>query len=174
MPVYENSVRRVGKNMRHGFRLTILAMALAAFALPQSERSSVAQRFTTAHNAVRAKVGVGPLAWSEDLAKLAQAWANRLIANGQFDHSHNPKTGENLYEMTGGSASPEIVVNSWASEANDYSYTSNTCRGVCGHYTQIVWADTKAVGCAVAQKGQREVWVCEYGPPGNYVGRKPY
>lgn len=169
--------------MRHGFRLTILALAAVSAAVPQWRRfgetgaakpSSISQSIVAAHNAVRAKVGVGPLAWSDDLAKIAQDWVDKLIANGHFEHSRNPKTGENLYEMTGASASPEIVVNAWASEARDYNYTANTCRGVCGHYTQIVWADTKEVGCAVAKKGSREVWVCEYGPPGNYVGRKPY
>jgi pathogenesis-related protein 1 len=45
---------------------------------------------------------------------------------------------------------------------------------MCGHYTQIVWRNTKAVGCAVGGKGAREVWVCDYDPPGNYVGQRPY
>lgn len=136
--------------------------------------SALPREMTSAHNGVRAMVGTAPLAWSGRLATVAQDWADHLLANGQFNHSHNPKYGENLFEITGGSASPGDVVKAWADEARDYRYSSNNCEGVCGHFTQIVWRDTKEVGCAVARAGRREVWVCEYDPPGNWVGRKPY
>jgi len=126
------------------------------------------------HNAVRSRVGTAPLKWSEPLARVAQEWADRLMQNGQFVHSHNPKYGENLYEISEGTATPGLVVKAWADEVADFDYRSNSCRGVCGHYTQIVWNDTREVGCAVARGGRREVWVCEYDPPGNWVGRKPY
>jgi pathogenesis-related protein 1 len=45
---------------------------------------------------------------------------------------------------------------------------------VCGHYTQIVWRDTTSVGCAAQSCPQGEIWVCDYSPPGNYVGQHPY
>jgi hypothetical protein len=32
---------------------------------------------------------------------------------------------------------------------------------------QIVWAKTRAVGCAVAKCPRRGIWVCNYDPPGN-------
>ena len=135
---------------------------------------SLSRDMVAAHNAVRATVGTSPLRWSEQLAKVAQEWADRLMASGEFAHSHNPKFGENLYEISGASADSAIVVKAWADEVHGYEYRSNSCHGVCGHYTQIVWNDTKEVGCAVARGGKREVWVCEYDPPGNWVGRKPY
>jgi len=136
---------------------------------PPSPREMVA-----AHNAVRARVGTAPLTWSGGLATVAQDWADRLMASGQFVHSHNPNYGENLYEIRGAAATPALVVKAFADESGDYDYRSNTCRSVCGHYTQVVWGDTKEVGCAVARGGGREVWVCEYNPPGNYVGKRPY
>ena len=143
--------------------------------VPTSKQSFIARDLVADHNAVRARVGTPGLIWSDHLAEVAQEWADKLMANGQFVHSHNPKYGENLYEITGAVASPAEVVNAWAGEVKDYNYKSNTClRGMCGHYTQIVWNDTKEVGCAVGRGGRREVWVCEYNPPGNYVGRKPY
>jgi PadR family transcriptional regulator len=49
-----------------------------------------------------------------------------------------------------------------------------SCRGVCGHYTQIVWSNTREVGCGVARDSNREVWVCNYNPPGNWIGERPY
>ena len=128
----------------------------------------------SAHNDVRLHAGVPLLAWSNRLAAHAQDWANTLLSRRQFFHRPNPRYGENLFEIVGATASPAQVVHEWASEARDYNHRSNTCRGVCGHYTQIVWRDTKAVGCAVARSGGREVWVCNYDPPGNWVGERPY
>jgi len=42
----------------------------------------------------------------------------------------------------------------------------------CGHYTQIIWADTQKVGCAYhnCNKGNEGAFfVCHYWPPGNYA-----
>jgi pathogenesis-related protein 1 len=127
-----------------------------------------------AHNSVRTQVGVPPLVWSDQLASVAQEWANHLLATRTFTHRPNNQYGENLYMIRGGSASPSEVVGYWADEAKGYDIRTNTCTGVCGHYTQIVWAKTRAVGCAVAADQYEEVWVCNYDPPGNYVGYRPY
>jgi uncharacterized protein YkwD len=142
--------------------------------LPAAKASSLAQEMVSAHNIVRARVGTAPLTWSDRLAGIAQTWADRLQASGQFAHSPNNDLGENLFEIAGAPATPSRVVNDWAGESRDYDYGSNTCRAVCGHYTQIVWNETKEVGCAVARGGGREVWVCNYDPPGNWAGKKPY
>jgi len=59
------------------------------------------------------------------------------------------------------------------------------CNGVCGHYTQVVWAETTSVGCGYAICNGRDLvpsWtgdnagylVCQYSPPGNFVNRAPY
>lgn len=127
-----------------------------------------------AHNAVRSRVGVPPLIWSARLAATAQDWADYLIAAGVLIHSPNNSHGENIYAITGGTASPEDVVSAWAAEAARYSIGSNSCGGVCGHYTQIVWRATREVGCAVSTSPGRQAWVCEYDPPGNIVGFRPY
>lgn len=144
-------------------------------AKPTPEVSPAANQIVAAHNAVRSKVGVPPLAWSDELAQVAQSWANRLVASGAFEHSRNGY-GENIFELsgTGFSSNPSQVVSAWATESQNYQYETNSCTGVCGHYTQIVWRDTKAVGCGVAHDGKREIWVCNYAPFGNIVGEKPY
>jgi pathogenesis-related protein 1 len=127
-----------------------------------------------AHNAVRARLRLDPLAWSDRLAARAQDWADTLLARRQFEHRPNSPYGQNLFAIDGARASAAQVVDRWAAESRDYDYASNHCRGVCGHYTQIVWRDTKRVGCAVARGGGREVWVCDYDPPGNWQGQRPY
>jgi hypothetical protein len=129
-----------------------------------------------AHNLIRSKVGVPPLAWSDNLAQVAQKWANKLIVAGAFQHSPETRYGENLFRITGDGATsnPFDVVNAWGGESDFYRYDTNTCHGECGHYTQIVWRDTKQVGCAVARDPRHEVWVCEYAPFGNVIGERPY
>jgi pathogenesis-related protein 1 len=139
-----------------------------------SPSQSWSHEMVAAHNAIRARVGVGPLSWSDRLATVAQKWAETLLARNQFAHSRNKLYGENLFEISGGASSPHEVVENWASESLSYDYKINACADVCGHYTQIVWASTRSVGCAVARKPGHEIWVCEYEPPGNYVGERPY
>jgi len=127
-----------------------------------------------AHNEIRAQVGVPPLTWSDRLEEIAQDWANTLLSRREFSHRPNGKLGENLFAITGARSSSAEVIRAWADEARNYDYRSNRCRDVCGHYTQIVWRDTQKVGCAVARDNRREIWVCNYDPPGNWVGHRPY
>jgi uncharacterized protein YkwD len=128
-----------------------------------------------AHNRVRAQVHVPPLVWSDSLAQYAQSWANTLANNHQFYHRPHLTFGENLYLIQGGGYStPEQVVAAWASEARDYDARANTCRGPCGHYTQLIWRNTKRVGCGVARRQATEIWVCNYDPPGNIIGERPF
>jgi pathogenesis-related protein 1 len=126
------------------------------------------------HNAVRSRLSLPPLVWSDQLAAVAQQWAETLLARDEFLHRPRSAYGENLFDMAGAHASPTQVVSLWASEARNYDHASNRCNGVCGHYTQIVWRDTTGVGCGFARSARREVWVCEYNPPGNWVGRRRY
>lgn len=135
---------------------------------------SIADEMLAAHNALRGRLNLPPLAWSEKLAKAAQQWADTLIEDGAFHHPAKSAWGQNLAEFYRDEQFPSQVVEAWASEAAAYDYRTNRCTGMCGHYTQLVWRDTKEVGCAVARRRDREVWVCDYRPPGNYVGRRPY
>jgi pathogenesis-related protein 1 len=139
---------------------------------------------TAAHNAVRANVVPEPaepmpaLVWDGEIAAVAQAYAERCV----FEHSGGDY-GENLYAAAGQAVTPQQVVDAWASEVAVYDYASNGCSGVCGHYTQIVWADTRRLGCGAAHCtvnspfsgfAEWDHWVCNYDPPGNWVGEKPY
>jgi len=137
---------------------------------------------TAAHNEARANVDPAPakpmpaLSWSSEIAAVAQAYAEKCV----WEHSSN-QYGENLYATSGGDT-PQDVVNAWVSEVADYNYASDSCSNVCGHYTQVVWASTLRLGCGMAKcpdnapwgNGPWEMWVCNYDPPGNWSGQKPY
>ena len=154
-------------------RIVVVCCCLALLSAAEPH-SQIRSEMLEAHNRIRSSVGVAPLVWSDKMAAVAQGWADQLVTEGRLRHRASPRYGENLYLISGGRATPNDVVGAWASEQADYDYGTNTCHARCGHYTQIVWRSTKAVGCAVARSRGIEVWVCEYYPPGNYVGQKPY
>lgn len=142
---------------------------------------------TTAHNNVRATVGVPPLRWNATLAATAQQWANACVdqapPTGMIDHNAGRSTGypyyigENTYAAAGSTINPAQAVGAWASEASQYDYASNTCSGVCGHYTQVVWRSTVEIGCGFAVCPNLQFGaslVCNYAPGGNVGGQRPY
>jgi uncharacterized protein YkwD len=156
-------------------RAALLIGALAtAPARAQPVPPLVAHALLEAHNAARVRVGSPPLVWSDALAQDAARWAAHLVATRSFAHQPNDPHGENLFLIAGGTATPGDVVRAWVGEMRDYDHNTNSCTGVCGHYTQVVWRTTRAVGCGTAFDGYRQVWVCEYEPPGNVVGFRPY
>lgn len=140
--------------------------------------------FVVAHNEVRAAATpvpdppLPPLTFDADLAATAQAWSERCV----FEHSEGNGYGENLAIFSGAESTPQDVVDIWASETAAYDYDTNTCAPgeQCGHYTQIVWRDTERVGCGVSAcnfaelGGEGLFWVCNYDPPGNFIGERPY
>lgn len=160
------------------------ALANVALALTPDEQAEM----VAAHNRWRQEARVPKLRWSASLAKRAQGWADQLKQNQcAMAHSGSRDAGENLYwaspiRFSGGAAKPQQVspmrvVDAWGSEKRDYDYAGNTCaRGkMCGHYTQVVWRTTTDVGCARAVcDDHAQVWVCNYAPPGNWRGQRPF
>ena len=166
----------------------VLIIPAAALAFGPAEQ----QEIVAAHNRWRAAVGVPALTWSERLAALAAVWADTLKAQNACAPRHSPdnaknRTGENIFWASPVSWSdgrkepqklrPAAVVDDWGGESRDYDAARNSCASgrMCGHYTQLVWRDTREVGCghAVCADGA-QVWVCNYAPPGNIVGQRPY
>jgi hypothetical protein len=114
---------------------------------------------------------------------VAAAWAERCLFEHNPDRGH---LGENLAAATLDTWTTQQMVAGWASEASDYDYAGNTCapEKMCGHYTQLVWRSTTGVGCVTRtctknspfgpQFPTWQLWVCNYTPPGNVVGQRPY
>ncbi len=148
---------------------------------------------TLAHNQVRAMVvtddPLPPLEWEPALAATAAAWVasctDAAPPAGLIDHNpsrsvgHPYYVGENVFGAGGspGPGTPQQAVNVWAAEKASYDHATNTCNGICGHYTQIVWRTTRKLGCAVGvcpNLTYRTSLVCNYGPGGNVGGQRPY
>jgi len=146
-----------------------------------------------AHNTWRMMVGSPNLVWNNAVAAVAQQWAEDLAGRPDCRLEHRSSAdlatleggvGENLYTK-GASPNPPIVlpkevVDSWGSEIQYYDATTHMCLEgqVCGHYTQVVWSTTQAVGCGKANcvngDFQNVIWVCNYSPAGNVAGQTPF
>ena len=123
-----------------------------------------------AHNRVRAEHCAPPLVWSDALAAEAEAWASHLAANScAFKHSSS-EHGENLAAGTTGALDDDGVVAMWAAEEEHYDVRRPAFSMRTGHFTQVVWKDTMAVGCARVTCGRQDTWVCNYDPAGNVEG----
>ncbi len=136
------------------------------------------QQMVDAHNEWRSRYGITEtVEWDEAIAAYAQEWADHLSANNLRGHRPDCDYGENIAYASGQMLSSAAVVDLWGNEVHDYDYATNTCAPgkVCGHYTQVVWRDSRKIGCGMARTADgKEVWVCNYDPKGNWVGQKPY
>jgi hypothetical protein len=134
-------------------------------------KGSVADQFVEAHNRFRAKHCAPPLTWSKKLADVAQDWADELKKKGcMFGHSPGMKYGENLGAGSIGALDPSSTVEMWYDEIKKYKFPNGGFSMQTGHFTQLVWRDTRQVGCGHVQCKGNDIYVCEYDPPGNVEG----
>ncbi len=144
-------------------------------------------------NAARTAVGETALTWNPIAAQVALDYA--MMCNYQHNANRNSYyvalsgTGD-LGENIAAGAPTQTIANavaSWVGEEANYDHATNTCAAgdECGHYTQIVWSTTTSVGCAKVScttnspfgtfgGGRWDFSVCDYSPPGNFVGMSPY
>ncbi|TKW30336.1 hypothetical protein SEVIR_2G029500v4 [Setaria viridis] len=160
--------------------LAFVAVAVAVLAATPCAAQNSPQDYVDPHNAARSDVGVGPVTWDDTVAAYAQSYAAQRQGDCALVHSGGPY-GENLFWGSAGADwSAADAVGSWVSEKQWYDHGSNSCSAPegqsCGHYTQVVWRDSTAVGCArVVCDNDGGVFItCNYNPPGNVVGQSPY
>ena len=143
----------------------------------------LSERLLAVHNRERDLTGVPRLAWSDRLEREAQAWAERLAREGTLRHASEAESGgagENLWMGTAGYFAPERMVHAFVAERRHYTHgkfpdVSRTGKWQdVGHYTQLVWRDTREVGCAVVRGAGNDILVCRYRPAGNWMGELPF
>lgn len=123
------------------------------------------------HNKYRCMHGVQPLKWNEAIARNAASWARQT--GGQMRHSSSQSRkgiggfrylGENLASGATGTRGVDMWYDEikLTSGGRVNSFSSGT-----GHYTQVVWKGTSALGCAVYGR----LLNCQYGEGGNMGGQ---
>ncbi|XP_045465180.1 uncharacterized protein LOC123674262 isoform X2 [Harmonia axyridis] len=146
---------------------------------PTKSRYSLMDTFAKeclqAHNEFRKKHGVPPLKLSKEICRDSQKWADHLIKAGGLAHSNNDKYGENIFCMQ--SSNPSFTVKgnepveSWYKEMDKHPFGEEPKNLESGHFSQVVWRDSKELGVGYAKSGGKVIVVANYYPPGNYVGR---
>ncbi|MEL7446278.1 MAG: CAP domain-containing protein [Pseudomonadota bacterium] len=155
----------------------MLSLAIASLAAAQSDSSE--HVWLQAHNTERAEFGAPDLVWSEQLEQEARDWANRIAREGRMRHAsldQRKGRGENLWMGSAGYFPPDAMIDAFNSEERyfksgtfpEISRTGNWRDA--GHYTQVVWPQTREVGCALSSNGKFDFLVCRYWPAGNIYG----
>jgi pathogenesis-related protein 1 len=176
----------------------LIAALLASPVVAQTVPTRVSQltadeirEIITRHNEARRAVGTPPLTWSPTLANFAQAWADEIARTGKVEHRPYEEGatvfyGENLAVGFGPGYGVTTAVEQWRSEEQDYvtgtpvpELPEDFAQFKAGHYTQMVWRNTRSIGVgkAVIQTGEMAGWtvfVANYDPAGNAGGQKPY
>ncbi|KAH8776729.1 CAP domain-containing protein [Diaporthe sp. PMI_573] len=126
-------------------------------------------------NFYRSEHNVSAVTWNSTLSTFASSYLASMGAESpesgsecDFSHSGGPY-GENLalgcHELTG-------CVGLWGDEREQYDYDDPGFSEETGHFTQLVWKNTTAVGCGSRLCGTRGWYlVCEYWPRGNVIGQ---
>lgn len=147
-------------------------------------RQNFEERLLAAHNRERDAIGVDQLKWDPVLERSAREWAIYLARTGKFEHSpddpwYSDPEGENLWAGTVGYYQPESMVGLWAAEKKNFKrgvFPNNSRTGRVenvGHYTQLIWGRTGAVGCALEKGRDEDFLVCRYSRAGNVLGQRP-
>jgi len=116
--------------------------------------------------------------------------------NAEWARTDTDKCGENLY-VSGAAPAMNFVSqgtnygilggigDSWsAGESKTWNYQAGNF-GSAGHYTQVVWANTRYVGCGFktcngvthddgSYSWAETMFTCNYYPPGNFNSQYPY
>src|SRR5262249_3765964 len=146
----------------------LLLLMQANFALADGVSPEEQKTILGMHNAYRTQHCVPALAWSAELAASAQKWADNCWIG--HDSQRGRRIGQNI--AWGGDRSAASAVEAWYKEVDKYNYSKPGFVTGIGHFTQMIWKDTKQIGCGVSKcyLGTVRLWVCRYAPTGNWDG----
>ncbi|XP_063988420.1 uncharacterized protein LOC135168316 [Diachasmimorpha longicaudata] len=136
-----------------------------------------------------AATNMGDLEWDDELAYIAQRWANQCDdEHDSCRDTYSEWVGQNLnWGAWSDGYHPNVIrdlIDNWYNEvehfnANTVSSLKPKPPGVkLYHYVQMVWADTKRIGCGISKYTRNKptqynpnMWpelflVCNYGPTG--------
>jgi len=125
------------------------------------------------HNKLRIKHGSPELIINEELNKLAQNYAEKIImhnANKIFPPPiyQDSLLGENI--LLSHEENAEYICNRWYNECENYNYNEKKYQEGKIHFTQIIWKETSQVGFGFVLNNNNLCSVALYYPAGNVLG----
>ncbi|ELT94505.1 hypothetical protein CAPTEDRAFT_211128 [Capitella teleta] len=161
------------------------------FPKPESFSPIEMQTILDLHNFLRSKEmasNMNFITWNQYLAEMAFEWSTQCY----FEHGQPQRDHVTLPYVHIGQAmmattrrfNPLLLIEKWHAERRNFDPLTFECNGddQCANYLQLVWAETKEVGCAYSScpKVRRTnltnafFMVCNYGPPGNLRTREAF
>ena len=134
------------------------------------------------HNKFRKKHGIENLKLNEDLCKIAQSSAEKYSeTNIENMYMITPKlykdniVGENIAIIDNNdNIKFEDIVNKWYEEKKNYKFNSNKYVENTGHFTQLIWKETKEVGFGYKKIYGKMYFIAIYYPAGNILNQFKY
>ncbi|XP_067868879.1 GLI pathogenesis-related 2 [Heterodontus francisci] len=121
-------------------------------------------------NDYRTKHGAGPLTLNPVISEKAEKWAKHLVSSRTLQHS-DTSYGENIWCQQGPGSlqvTGQEVVDNWYNEIKRYDFSSPGFQKNCGHFTQLIWRESKEIGVGLASDGKGlTVVVAQFNPAGN-------
>ncbi|XP_050403839.1 SCP domain-containing protein 1 isoform X2 [Patella vulgata] len=108
--------------------------------------------------------------WNETLAERAAAEINSCL----YFNKGNGAIYAMIYEKYTGTSLISEAVGRWADEKNKFRLSVPCTDVKACRYSQIVWAETREVGCARQTCNDMSMVACMYDPPGNVIGEQAY
>lgn len=159
---------------------SVLIMAFVSIAWTQEIPVAPYKKlFVDLHNQYRRQEGssnMQEMVWDDALSREAAEW----ITTCSYQHKMGDK-GENLSFSThkyNNTVKIRNAMKRYYDEKNRYTYNDqNRCAHyIACHYTQLVWAETNKVGCAMQKCSNYLVWylACFYSPRANFHKGYPF
>ncbi|XP_003927861.1 GLIPR1-like protein 1 isoform X1 [Saimiri boliviensis] len=179
------------KNFSRLWTLCLCLVATGSSKIPSITDPHFINDCVEAHNEWRGKVNppaadMKYMVWDKGLSEVAQTWAKQCKSGHSscLDVSYGCYAplefiGENIWSGGIKLFTPKQAIALWYNETKFYDFNSLSCSEVCSHYTQVVWAKSVYLGCAAAAcpdvgGASSVVFVCNYGPAGNFANMPPY
>ncbi|CAH8602200.1 unnamed protein product [Schistosoma bovis] len=113
------------------------------------------------------------LRWNKKLARNAQQVANKCDLNFDLVNDKLLEQFESVGQNVAETDTIENAMENWFRESHNYNYEIDKCNGSCSNYRQMVWAQTKHIGCGLNKCKTKLMIVCNYSPSADDKG-KPY
>jgi hypothetical protein len=114
------------------------------------------------------------LVWDDMIANYSQEWSNYLLINNLFQHSGSSIYGENLSYFKGYEGDPltfiKWSIDMWYQEIEYYDFNKPGFKSSTGHFTCLVWKDSKKFGMGISISDKTVVVSFNTSPPGNIIG----
>ena len=142
------------------------------------------------HNSFRQSHQCQALNWSNECAVSALTLAEHMAINNTLKTYPTKNYGQNIaffasinfgtsdvycvYNSLSEKGVAQYICNLWYNESSHYDYTDtleNNDMNPVGHFTQMIWKDSKELGTARITRDNRTFIVAIYKPPGNIPGQ---